>query len=86
MVVLSLHALVLVVILIAMMQAGCASSGVRTASSSASQRHRIRVDRVYDSPTGPDLYRVQGPSGTSYHRQGYVSPTSSDVACKDVRP
>jgi hypothetical protein len=87
MVVLSLHVFVLAIILLAMLQAGCAANRTsQSASASSAARGRMSIDRIYDSPTGSDLYRIKGPQGTTYHRQHYRSPLRKDVACDDARP
>lgn len=90
MMVLVLHAFVLAIILVALLQAGCATSHVPASSyqsvSHQPKRTSVHIERVYDSPTGPDLYRIETPHGTTYHRQGYVSPLNRDVACEHSRP
>lgn len=90
MIVLSLHAAIVVIILLAMMQAGCTARSASTGHASAStSSDRLHIERIYDSPTGPDLYRIKGPHGTSYHQQLYKSPIRKhrkDVAPHNTRP
>lgn len=84
MVELALNAFVIVIILLALVVAGCTAG--HTAHNTPVERDRLSVQRIYDSPNGPDLYRVKGPNGTTYHRQSYQSPLHSDVASCDRRP
>jgi len=86
MIVVSLHVAVVVIILLALMQAGCTARSSTSSTASASTMDRLQIDRIYDSPTGPDLYRVKSPNGTTYYRQAYQSPLCKDVASHNVRP
>ena len=73
--------------LLALVVAGCTTShSSRSSSGRTKAREELSVQRVYDSPNGPDLYRVTTPSGTTYHRQNYRSPLRKDMASGDKRP
>lgn len=79
---LMLHGAVLVVVLLCLLVGGCGAVPSQS-SSRASTNAKLTVHRVYDSPNGPDLYRIKGPHGTTYQRVAELRPLEYGVAdCK----